>query len=178
MKNKFILKHIPQSEVSDDLFEAAVKIENSGGDGYTTEQMNELLRSSGRNDNFFCFLDGELAGYITYNPNSNRRNGSVFMINLMVDPKFRRMGAGQHLIASAVDFYLNKGISKPMSTSVDKDNFPAIKLYQKCGFEIREPVCELDEDDEQYIMDNSLEHIKSTIEQNIKNAQQKDKNNE
>ena len=46
-----------------------------------------------------------------------------------------------------------------MSLQVDKDNIPAINLYKKVGFEIREPICEADEDDEQYIMDSTITNI-------------------
>lgn len=52
----------------------------------------------------------------------------------------------------------------PTSLSVDKDNEPAIKLYLKVGYKIQEPICEADEDDEQYIMDSSLQNVCETIE--------------
>ena len=85
------------------------------------------------------------------------------MVNITVHPDYRKKGIAQHLILEACNFYLNNS-SLPMSTSVDKTNTPAINLYKKVGFEIKDPICELDEDDEQFILEGSLSRIKQTIQ--------------
>jgi len=171
MNNNLIFKHIPQSEVTDEIFEKIMKIESSRDSGYDEKSMNVFWRTSGINENFICLIDNEIVGHISYNPNSKRRNGSIFMVNLTVSPNHTRKGIAQGLISYACDYFLSNGHTKPMSTSVDKDNEPAVKLYLKCGFKIREPICEADEDDEQYIMDNKIEIIKSKINQNTNGDQ-------
>jgi ribosomal protein S18 acetylase RimI-like enzyme len=64
-----------------------------------------------------------------------------------------------------------------MSLQVDKNNYPAINLYRKMGFEIVDPICKLDEDDEQYIMEievaklsknNSIDEANTKSNVNIK----------
>ncbi len=164
-------KYIPQSEVSEEIFREVMSVESSRPSGYDEESMRVFWQISGKNHNFVCIDGGNVVGHISFNPNSVRRNGSIFMVNLTVHPDYTRKGIAQNLILTACDFYIQNGQTKVMSTSVDKDNLPAIKLYQKCGFEIREPVCEADDDDEQYILDNSIQKIKETIKQNIKGNQ-------
>ena len=56
-----------------------------------------------------------------------------------------------------------------MSVSVDKDNIPAINLYKKVGFEIKDPICEVDEDDEQYIMDAKIPYLIERIKNILNN---------
>ncbi|MBQ7306943.1 MAG: hypothetical protein IJW82_00255 [Clostridia bacterium] len=48
-----------------------------------------------------------------------------------------------------------------MSISVDRDNIPAINLYKKVGFKIKEPITQLEiEDDEnQFIMEAKLDEL-------------------
>ena len=97
-----------------------------------------------------------------------RRNGSIYMVNLTVLDECRKQGIAQNLIYAACVYYKNKGVEKLMSLQVDKDNLPALNLYKKVGYEIKDPVCEADEDDEQYVMDSSIDNIIKTIECNIK----------
>lgn len=49
-----------------------------------------------------------------------------------------------------------------MSLQVDKDNNHAINLYKKVGLEIKEPICDDDIDDMQYIMDIEIKKIIKT----------------
>lgn len=161
---KYTYKRLDKSQVSPQLFQQIVDVENAEGDGYTKQQLESIWLTDPKDDNFVC-MDGEkVVGHISVNPLSKRRNGSVFVINLVVLPSYRRQGIAQNLIRTAVRFYIEKGEKLPMSITVDKDNLPAIKLYQKVGFEIKEPICEIDEDDEQYILDSTLENIEKTIE--------------
>ena len=157
---------LDRSEVTEDLFKQIVAAESE--DGYTEEQLRCLWIEDEKDDNFVCMDNDKIVANISYNPLSKRRNGSIYMVNLSVLPEYRRQGIAIELINTATEYYLSKGQTLKMSTSVDKDNLPALKLYQKVGFEIKEPVCELDEDDKQFILDADLELIKNKIE-NIKN---------
>ena len=161
---KYTYKRVDRSEVTPQLFQQIVDVENAEGDGYTKQQLETIWINDHKDDNFVC-MDGEkVVGHISVNPLSKRRNGSVFVINLVVLPSYRRQGIAQNLILTAVKFYIKKGTKLPMSITVDKDNLPAIKLYQKVGFEIKQPICEIDQDDEQYILDGKLENIEKIIE--------------
>ena len=161
---KYTYKRVDRSEVTPQLFQQIVDVENAEGDGYTKQQLETIWINDHKDDNFVC-MDGEkVVGHISVNPLSQRRNGSLFVVNLVVLPSYRRQGIAQTLIATAVKFYIEKGVTLPMSITVDKDNFPAIKLYQKVGFEIKQPICKIDEDDAQYILDSTLENIEKTIE--------------
>ena len=160
-------KKIDRKDVTEDMFKQIVAVENSTGSGYEEEIMREIWIARDNNDNFACFDGDKIIAHISYNPKSKRRKGSIFMVNLTVLPEYRRRGIAQNLIYTATNYYIDNGYTLLTSVSVDKDNIPAVNLYQKVGFKIREPICEADEDDEQYIMDSTLQNIKSTLENRI-----------
>ena len=160
----YTYKKLLQSQITDDEFEMVCSVENSSDEGYGEDIMQEIWVKGNKNDNFVCFDDDKIVAHISFNPFSKRRNGSIFMVNLTVLPEYRKRGIAQNLILEACKYYLNNKESLPMSTSVDKTNIPAVNLYKKVGFCIKEPVCELDEDDEQYIMEATLIDIKQKIE--------------
>ena len=157
-------KKVNKNEVNEDMFNQIMNVENSTGSGYSEDIMHEIWTERDNNDNFACFDGDKIVAHISYNPKSKRRNGSIFMVNLTVLPEYRKRGIAQNLIYTACDYYISQGAKLLMSTSVDKDNIPAVNLYQKVGFEIKDPICEVDEDDEQYIMDSSLYNIKATLD--------------
>ena len=130
--------------------------------------MRQIWCERDNNDNFACVDGHKVVAHISYNPKSKRRNGSIYMVNLTVLPEYRRRGIAQNLIYTAVKYYIGKGDTLLMSLNVDKDNIPALNLYQKVGFEIKEPICEADEDDEQYIMDSTLQNLKQKLENLLK----------
>ena len=86
------------------------------------------------------------------------------MVNLTVHPEYRKAGIAQNLIYTACKYYEKENNNLPMSLQVDKDNIPAINLYKKVGFKIEEPICEADEDDEQYIMEADIEELVKNIQ--------------
>lgn len=162
---KYIFRKLDKSEVTDDIFKQIVAVEQSdGGDCYTEEQLKEIWINDLKDDNFVCILDDRIIAHISFNPQSQRRNGSIYMINLMVMPSYRRRGIAQNLIYTATNYYKGKTpLEKIMSLSVDKDNFPAVSLYKKVGYIIQDPMCEIDEDDEQYIMDTTLQSLSDRL---------------
>ena len=161
-------KKLDKKDVSEELFEQVMAVENSTGSGYDEEIMREIWLTRDNNDNFVCMDGQKIVAHISYNPKSKRRNGSIFMVNLTVLPQYRKRGIAQNLIYTATKYYIDNGYTLLTSVSVDKDNIPAVNLYQKVGFEIKDPICEADEDDEQYIMDSSLQNIKLTLEEIFK----------
>lgn len=156
-------KKLDKKDVTEDLFKQIMVVENSTGSGYDEDIMREIWIERDNNDNFVCMDNDKIVAHISYNPKSKRRNGSIFMVNLTVLPEYRRRGIAQNLIYTATNYYINNGYTLLTSVSVDKDNIPAVNLYQKVGFEIKEPICEADEDDEQYIMDSTLQNIKKIL---------------
>lgn len=160
----YTYKKLLQSQVTDELFEQICFVENSSQEGYSTEVLKEIWLTGDKNDNFVCLDNGKIVAHISFNPFSNRRNGSIFMVNLTVLPEYRKQGIAQNLILEACKYYIKNNQTLSMSTSVDKVNTPAVNLYQKVGYEIKEPICELDKDDEQYILEGSLKTIKQKIE--------------
>lgn len=161
-------KKLDRKDVSEELFEQIMAVENSTGSGYDEDIMREIWLTRDNNDNFVCMDGQKIVAYISYNPKSKRRNGSIFMVNLTVLPEYRKRGIAQNLIYTATNYYIDKGYTLLTSVSVDKDNIPAVNLYQKVGFEIKDPICEADKDDEQYIMDSTLQNIKLTLEEIFK----------
>ena len=163
-----IYKKLAQKDVTEDLFKQIMVVENSTGSGYSEEVMREIWVTRDNNDNFLCVDGNKVVAHISYNPKSKRRNGSIYMVNLTVLPEYRRRGIAQNLIYTAVKYYIGKDDTLLISLNVDKDNIPALNLYQKVGFEIKEPICEADEDDEQYIMDSTLQNLKQKLENLLK----------
>jgi len=161
-------ERLDREKITEEQFKQVLEIERCEGEdeAYCEEVMRELLIGDKKNSNFICSDEDKIVGYISYNPKSRRRNGSIYIISLVILPEYRRKGIAQSLIYTACKYYENKEFGEIMSLQVDKDNTPAINLYKKVGFEIREPICEADEDDEQYIMDSTITNIIKSVEEN------------
>ena len=75
-------------------------------------------------------VEGEqLAGYI----GSQSVMGESDMMNVAVDPAFRRQGIGESLVCALVEQLACTG-NHCLSLEVRASNEPAISLYQKLGF--------------------------------------------
>lgn len=160
----YTYKKINNKNITEEIFKQVMVVENSSCSGYHEEQMRSMWNTKSKNDNFVCLDKDKIVAYVTYNPNSKRRNGSIYMVNLTVMPEYRRQGIAQNLILTATNHYLSKGETKVASLHVDEDNTPAIHLYKKVGYEITGPICLADEDDEQYIMEAPLTRIVDTMQ--------------
>lgn len=73
--------------------------------------------------------DGQLAGYV----GSQSVMGESDMMNLAVDPAFRRRGVGQSLVRALIEA-LGKHGNRSLSLEVRASNAPARALYQNLGF--------------------------------------------
>jgi ribosomal-protein-alanine N-acetyltransferase len=77
-------------------------------------------------------MDGEkLVGYI----GSQTVLGEGDMMNLAVDPEYRRMGVGEGLVNALVATLKEKGATR-LALEVRASNEPAIALYEKLGFAV------------------------------------------
>ena len=75
-------------------------------------------------------VDGDtVAGYV----GSQTVMGESDMMNVAVDPRYRRQKIAQQLICKLIEM-LNARDSKVLTLEVRKSNIPAISLYQKLGF--------------------------------------------
>lgn len=73
--------------------------------------------------------DGQLAGYV----GSQSVMGESDMMNLAVDPAFRRQGVGQSLVGALIEALGRRG-NHCLSLEVRASNAPALALYQNLGF--------------------------------------------
>lgn len=158
--NEIKIYRLDKNQITKEEFKQIVYVEKSGSeDCYTEEQLKEIWLNSDKFDNFVCTIDNVIIAHISLNPYSKRRNGSIFIMNLTVHTNYRRKGIATKLIQEAIKYYFYKKYNLPVSITVDKDNIPALSLYKKIGFEIVEPITEIEEDDTQYIMVSTLEKI-------------------
>ena len=161
MEKQYRYVKLEEKDVTEALFKQIMVVENSTGSGYEENIMREIFITGHKNDNFVCFDNDKIVAHISFNPKSKRRNGSIYMVNLTVLPEYRKQGVAKTLIKTATDYYISKGYTLPISTSVDRDNTSAVNLYKRVGFQIKPPTTdvEIEDDDEQYIMDAKLEDI-------------------
>lgn len=166
MNNLFRYEQLKQETVTAEQFKQVLEVEFSGNEPYPAEVIKQIYVEDKKDVNFVCVDNStnKIIAHIATNPQSKRRNGSVFVVNLIVSPNYRRLGVAQNLIYTACKHYLAQGETKVMSISVDKINQPAINLYKKVGFEIKDPICPADEDDEQYILAAEMPTLVKTIE--------------
>lgn len=66
---------------------------------------------------------------------TNRVDDSFYINSLVVTAAARRQGLGRMLVACAAELARQQGFEW-LSLHVWLDNFPALKLYRNCGFEI------------------------------------------
>lgn len=172
MKDEFVVYKVSKDDMTASLFQQIVHVENSVSDPYSVEQLKELWCENNHFDGFVCTNHHKVIGHVIFNPHSRRRNGSVYVINLVVLPEYRRQGIGQRLLEAGCEYYLKQGCTLPFSLSVDKDNIPAITLYKKLGFQEQIPINEVEEDNTQYIMESTFDEVYHNIlsTQRIKNV--------
>ncbi|MEZ0394000.1 MAG: ribosomal protein S18-alanine N-acetyltransferase [Desulfurococcaceae archaeon] len=75
-------------------------------------------------------LGQEVVGYVI----ADVEGGLCHVISIAVDPEHRATGIGTALLCSAVEECRRRGTSKAR-LEVSVDNLPALRLYEKLGFE-------------------------------------------
>jgi ribosomal-protein-alanine N-acetyltransferase len=102
-------------------------------EAFSTHQLQYLINTKTASS-FVAEYDGEFAGFVIGLTNRNRfgRYGRVYTLD--VDDRFRRRGIARALLASLMDSLRQSGCSRCF-LEVKLDNFRAIPLYEKMGFE-------------------------------------------
>jgi mycothiol synthase len=77
--------------------------------------------------------DGQLAGFCWTKIHHDRGLGEIYAIGL--DPRMHGRGLGQAMTASGLDWLHQQGLETGM-LYVEADNEPAIRTYEKLGFDI------------------------------------------
>ena len=100
------------------------------------EQIQAFVRDSVRNDavQFFA-LDGDrVIGWADVFPSWAHAVCHCGHLGMGVHPDYRRRGLGERLLSSCIEKAWSKGITR-IELEARADNFPAIALYEKLGFE-------------------------------------------
>jgi RimJ/RimL family protein N-acetyltransferase len=83
---------------------------------------------------FVAENDGAIIGRLSLARDSHPASAHVADLGLMVASGHRRRGIGRSLLAQAVDWARETGVEK-LELHVFPHNEPAIKLYERFGFE-------------------------------------------
>ena len=103
--------------------------------GYVDEWNKDMLLSALKNQNFYGIkvirdkIKEEVLGYIHYSLSVD----SMDINSVFVFPSFRRKGVAEKLLSVVIDTAKEKRLDK-IFLEVRETNAPAIKLYQKAGF--------------------------------------------
>lgn len=103
--------------------------------GYLDEWNKDMLLSALKNQNFYGLkvisdkIKEEVLGYIHYSLSVD----SMDINSVFVFPSFRRKGIAEKLLSAVINTAKEKRLDK-IFLEVRETNAPAIKLYQKAGF--------------------------------------------
>jgi GNAT superfamily N-acetyltransferase len=79
-------------------------------------------------------LDGEVAGFVTYALDEERKVGQVQ--NNAVDPRHQNRGIGTGQVHFVLDIFRREGMKlAEVVTGLGSGYAPARRMYEKCGFE-------------------------------------------
>ena len=140
--------------MSDCSFQTAVEAWNKGFQGYTVDltQTLDLLLSRITFDgisvdhSFIAFSADQPAGFLmnAFRENDGRKlawNGGTGVF-----PEFRGQGVGRVLMEATVELYQTEQVDLAQLEALS-DNTPAISLYEKCGYEVKEELTLLQTDE-------------------------------
>ena len=97
----------------------------------STDSVSYMLRTW-KEYTYLAFIGDTIVGFYIYNTSNP---GIAWLELIGVRKDFRNRGIGEILFKSLLENVAKKGI-KRIELAVKKDNFPAIKLYEKCGCSI------------------------------------------
>jgi ribosomal-protein-alanine N-acetyltransferase len=101
-----------------------------------TDDINKFISKIKNNAEFIAhYTSGQCAGFIAFYCNEPSKK-LAFITLVLLAPEYRGKGIASSLINYVIE-YCKKNKFKKCSLEVRKDNFSAIKLYEKHGFEIK-----------------------------------------
>jgi len=111
-------------------------------DTYSEEEKEKFMKS--RENEFeincrsvFSFVavkDGEIVGFLFAHENLPFKD-EIVVRHIAVHPDFQKKGIGKKLYDALVDKAKKEG-KKTISTSINPDNIPSIKLHEQVGFRV------------------------------------------
>lgn len=108
------------------------------GMGFSKEAEEEYIRSQINNPHSVMFvakLDGRIVGDINFTASPRERMQHRGEIGIAVIQEVWGMGIGTKLMEAALDFAKNTAHAEIVHLEVRSDNFRAIHLYEKFGFQ-------------------------------------------
>ena len=111
----------------------AIETECFKEEAFSKSQIAQLLKDY--NSVSLCArVDGQIVGFVIGLVFADREalNGHIFTIEVLSN--FRRRGIGEKLLSEIEQLFRQKG-AVASSLEVREDNFPAISLYRKLGYE-------------------------------------------
>lgn len=114
-------------------FEQLVHLEQVCGlEPFSREMLTECIEAM----DTYAFIDDDMiCGFISIHSSAKYLGGGLYIVNLNVAPEYRRQGIGEKLMRTALVQYGNIN-DVPITLDVTKTNTPALRLYQKLGFQI------------------------------------------
>ncbi len=120
------------AEMTDALFAQLLAIEtDSGLEPWPSEVLRAYLTHAAT---FLCMDSENVAGFIIVMRDEDYGLGGLHIANLNVAAPYRRRGLAQRMIRTACQQCAAKYAGRPVTLDVEKDNLPALRLYEKLGF--------------------------------------------
>ena len=123
---------LDKNTITDDLFSQLEYLESICGlEPYSTDMLEECVYGL---DTYAWMSGTTMVGFITIQAASIQSGGGIYIVNLNVNPSYRRQGIGHSLMLTALAHYGCTHQGRPVILDVAKTNNAAIALYQKLGF--------------------------------------------
>jgi RimJ/RimL family protein N-acetyltransferase len=100
------------------------------------EKYIENLKNEANSTLILAIADGKIIGAASINSGQKRRLKHVGTLGIVIKKEFCGVGLGSILINYLVNWSKSNGITKKITLITRSDNYLAIELYKKIGFEI------------------------------------------
>lgn len=95
----------------------------------------EKLRKEENSILILAVIEGRIIGGASINSDQKRRHKHVGTLGIVIKKEFCGMGLGRLLIEYLIEWAKSNGITKKITLITRCDNYNAIELYKKLGFE-------------------------------------------
>lgn len=106
---------------------------------FTVEEEREYLERFAASDNSIFLVaevDGQIVGTLGVQGGKRKATRHVVTLGITVAMEWRNRGIGTSLMSRAIEWAKGTGIVKRIELFVFARNAPAIRLYEKFGFEV------------------------------------------